>query len=175
MVEDVRWLDEDESRAWRSFQRLQARLTAQLSRDLSTHSELSYQDYVVLVALTDRLDGRMRLFELACEIGWEKSRISHQVTRMAERGLVDKFRCGDDHRGAFVVVSAQGRDQLAAAAPSHLEAVRRLFVDRLTPDQLAQVASMAETVLAAIAGEEERECGAGVTGDEGPVGCDGER
>jgi DNA-binding MarR family transcriptional regulator len=178
VVDDVRWLDEDEERAWRSFQLMQMRLNAELARDLSAHSPLSYQDYVVLVALTDRPDGRMRLFELAHHIGWEKSRTSHQVTRMAERGLVEKYPCGADRRGQVVEVTARGWDGIRAAAPSHVGAVRRLFVDRLTPAQLDQMTTVAATVLAAVAQHERRSC----DGGNGEVGagpcssaCDGDR
>ena len=90
-MSEVRWLDEREERERGArFQLMQMRLNAQLARDLAAHSELSYQDYVVLVALTAQPEGRMRLFELGHQLGWEKSRLSHQVTRMAERGLVEK-------------------------------------------------------------------------------------
>ncbi len=150
----TRWLDEDEQRAWRSFQVMQARLNAQLARDLSVHSELSYQDYVVLVALTAQPDGSLRLTHLGHELGWEKSRISHQVKRMVERGLVEKCRSGDDGRGAVVQVSALGRERIQAAAPSHVEAVRRLFVDRLTRGQLDDLGALARTVLEAVVAEE---------------------
>jgi DNA-binding MarR family transcriptional regulator len=92
----------------------------------------------------------MRLFELARLLGWEKSRLSHHVARMAERGLVAKDRCGSDRRGAFVLVTEVGRQEIEAAAPGHLEIVRRLFVDRLTHQQLDAVADAAETVLAAL-------------------------
>jgi DNA-binding MarR family transcriptional regulator len=151
---ETRWLDDREQQAWRSFQVMQARLNAQLARDLSAHSELSYQDYMVLVALTAQPDGRLRLTRLGHELGWEKSRISHQVTRMAERGLVEKFRCGDDGRGAWVEVSSFGRQRIEAAAPSHVDAVRRLFVDRLTEGQLDDLGVVALTVLEAVATEE---------------------
>ena len=133
---------------------MQARLSAQLARDLSAHSQLSYQDYMVLVALTAQPDGRLRISRIGHDLGWEKSRISHQVTRMAERGLVEKGRCGDDRRGAMVTVSAFGRAQIEAAAPSHVDAVRRLFVDRLTHAQLDELAALSQAVLAAVAAEE---------------------
>lgn len=152
---DVRWLDEREERAWRALQFMQMRLTAELARQLATESGLSYQDYLVLVALTDRPDGRMRLFELTRELGWEKSRLSHHVARMAERGLVAKESCDTDRRGAFVVVTSRGRKEIEAAAPGHLQAVRRLFVDRLTPRQLDAIAAAAETVLAGLDGHDE--------------------
>ena len=99
-------------------------------------------------ALTDRADGRLRPLELAAVLGWEKSRVSHQVARMADRGLVSKERCGTDRRGAFVVITKKGRREIEAAAPGHVAAVRRLFVDRLTPQQLDALADAAEAVLA---------------------------
>jgi DNA-binding MarR family transcriptional regulator len=153
-MEEVRWLDEREERAWRALQFMQMRLDAELARQLAACSGLSYSDYVVLVALTDRPDGRARAFELARELGWEKSRLSHHVARMAARGLVVRETCGADRRGAYVAVTGRGRAEIAAAAPGHVEAVRRLFIDRLTPGQLEAVGDAAETVLAAL--DEER-------------------
>ncbi len=86
-MDEVRWLNDREERAWRSLQFMQMRLEGELARQLAADSGLSYPDYVVLVALTDRPDGRMRLFELADVLGWEKSRLSHQVNRMAAASL----------------------------------------------------------------------------------------
>jgi DNA-binding MarR family transcriptional regulator len=145
-----RWLEEGEERAWRALQFMQMRLEGALARQLAVDSGLSYPDYVVLVALTDRADTRMRLYELAQILGWEKSRASHQVTRMAERGLVTKERCESDRRGAYVVLTGQGRRAIDAAAPGHVAAVRRLFVDSLTPGQLDAIGAAAEAVLAGL-------------------------
>ncbi len=150
MAVDVRWLDQREERAWRAMQFMQMRLAGELAHQLATESGLSYQDYVVLVALTDQPDGRRRLGELARDLGWEQSRLSHHIARMADRGLVRKEKCESDRRGWFVVVSEHGRQEIAAAAPGHVAAVRRLFVDRLTPRQLTCIAAAAETVLAGL-------------------------
>ena len=144
------WLDEREERAWRSLQFMTMRLDARLASELAAVSELSYSDYTVLVALTDRPDGRMRLFELAATLGWEKSRVSHQVARMVDRGLVSKDKCGDDRRGAFVVATDRGLAAIEAAAPHHVETVRRLFVDPLTPDELDALGRAAQKVLDAM-------------------------
>jgi len=149
-VDDVRWLDDREERAWRSLQFMQMRLEGELARELAADSGLSYPDYLVLVALTGRPEGRMRLFELARELGWEKSRLSHQVARMTDRGVVTKEKCDTDRRGASVVVTSNGRRVIAAAAPGHVAAVRRLFVDRLTPSQLDAIGEASEIVLAAL-------------------------
>jgi DNA-binding MarR family transcriptional regulator len=144
----VRWLSESEERAWRALQFMQMRLEAELARQLTAESGLSYPDYVVLVTLTDHPDGRLRLFELGATLGWEKSRLSHHVARMTGRGLVEKEPCDDDRRGAYVKVTARGRKEIEAAAPGHVDAVRRLFVDQLTARQLAALGEAAEAVLA---------------------------
>lgn len=146
----TRWLDAREERAWRALQFMQLRLEGELARDLARGSGLSYPDYLVLVALTDAPGGRLRLFQLAGVLGWEKSRASHQVSRMAGRGLVAKERCEGDRRGAEVVVTTRGRDKIAEAAPGHAAAVRRLFLDHLTRRQLDALADAAATVLAAL-------------------------
>lgn len=146
----MRWLDDDEQRAWRSLQFMQMRLDGELARQLASEAGLSYPDYLVLVALTDRPDGRLRPFELSEILGWEKSRVSHQVTRMVDRGLVEKEACDSDRRGAFVLVTPLGRRELEAAAPGHVDMVRRLFIDVLTPEQLRVIGEAADAVLAAI-------------------------
>ena len=147
---DVPWLDEREERAWRALQFMQMRLEARLARQLAVESGLSYPDYLVLVALTDDPHGRLRLFELGEVLGWEKSRLSHHVARMAERRLVTKEKCDSDRRGAYVAITNEGRREIEAAAPGHVAAVRRLFLDHLTPDELDAIRTAAEKVLADI-------------------------
>jgi DNA-binding MarR family transcriptional regulator len=149
-VDEHRWLDEREERTWRALQFMQMRMEGALARQLAADSGLSYPDYLVLVALTDAPDGRLRLFELAEVLGWEKSRLSHHVARMAGRGLVRKERCESDRRGSFVLVTQEGRREIEAAAPGHVAAVRRLFLDILDPSQLDAVGDAAEAVLAAL-------------------------
>jgi DNA-binding MarR family transcriptional regulator len=146
----VRWLDEREVQAWKSLQLMHMRLTAELARQLYTESRLSYQDYLVLAGLTDQPDGRLRLFEIARNLGWEKSRVSHHIARMVDRGLVVKEACDIDRRGAFVVITEHGRREIEAAAPGHVETVRRLFLDRITDGQLDAMGAAAEAVLAGL-------------------------
>lgn len=147
-MKNAKWLSAPEQRAWRALQLMQLRLEGELARQLAADSGLSYPDYLVLVALTESPDGRLRLFELGEVLGWEKSRLSHHVTRMADRDLVTKEKCGSDRRGAYVAVTAAGRRAIEEAAPGHVATVRRLFVDQLTPTQLEAIGDAAETVLA---------------------------
>lgn len=149
----VRWLDEDELRAWRQLQIMQAQLAAVLGRELVESTGLSYVDYLVLAALTDRPDGRMRAFELGRELGWEKSRLSHHVSRMADRGLVEKQKCSADRRGSHVAITKAGRKAIEAAAPGHVASVRQRFIDRLTREQILTLDAISATVLAGLADE----------------------
>ena len=147
---EVEWLSEREEAAWRALQLMHLRLDFELARRLAAESGLSYPDYTVLVALTAQPDGRLRASALARTLGWEKSRLSHHITRMAARGLVDRAPCPTDRRGAFVVVTPLGRKEIAAAAPGHVQAVRDLFVDHLTARQIDAVGEAAAVVLAAL-------------------------
>ncbi len=152
-MEPVQWLADDEQQDWRALQFMTMRLDAALARQMAEDSDLSLPDYGVLVALTDQPDGRMRLFELACLLGWEKSRLSHHIARMAARELLTKERCDSDRRGAYVVVTDHGRQRLVDAAPGHVAAVRRLVIDVLTAEQRAALGDAARTVLAALDAE----------------------
>ena len=147
MNETVKWLSPAEQQAWRSFIRLHQKLTARLGRDLQAHSKLSGADYEILVALTDTPDGRQRFLDLARTVEWERSRLSHQIARMAKRGLVAREECAEDGRGAFVVITPAGRETIEAAAPKHVAAVRRLVVDVLDPDELAALGRISDRVL----------------------------
>ncbi|MEU6411756.1 MarR family transcriptional regulator [Microbispora sp. NPDC046933] len=146
-MDSPRWLDTDEQRAWRAYLRMQGRLTARLNRQLQTDSALSLADYEVLVHLTDRQEGRLRPYELQRDLQWEQSRLSHHLTRMQRRGLVTREECADDGRGAYVVITEEGRRAITAAAPGHVETVRRLFFDGLTREQVAALERLATDVL----------------------------
>jgi DNA-binding MarR family transcriptional regulator len=147
MPQEPRWLTPSEQQAWRSFVRVHLRLDGLLSRRLQAESNLSSADYGVLVSLTDVPDGRQRLLELARVLEWEKSRMSHHITRMVRRGLVIREECAEDGRGAFVVITPAGRAAITAAAPLHVEAVRRLVVDVLTPEELGDLHLICERIL----------------------------
>ncbi|WP_105969080.1 MarR family winged helix-turn-helix transcriptional regulator [Streptomyces geranii] len=147
MGETARWLTPEEQHAWRSFIRLQERLGGRLARLLQTDSGLSGADFAVLVHLTDVPDGRQRYQDLGRALEWEKSRMSHHIARMAGRGLVVREECAEDARGAFVVITDAGRAAIEAAAPRHVEAVRELFLDHVTPAELRVLAQLSERVV----------------------------
>lgn len=122
------------------------RLFALLGRELAADG-LSNQDYAVLASLSDRDDHQARLVELGRELGWEKSRVSHHISRMEQRGLVAKSKCPTDQRGWFVSLTLTGSEAISAAAPGHVAVVRAHFIDLLSRDELHTLATIAERVL----------------------------
>ena len=139
------WLTEEQQQFWRGYLTMVSRLQTAMHRQLQRDCELSLADYDVLVALSEL--GPQRMNELGVVLGWEQSRVSHQVRRMRGRGLVTRIGSDDDRRGATVELSADGRAALEAAAPGHVDLVRSVVFDGLTAAQLRVFGSVIETVL----------------------------
>jgi DNA-binding MarR family transcriptional regulator len=142
----VRWLSADEQSVWRAYLGMKTQLDAQLGREMTDGSGLSMADFSVLVPLSEHPESRMRILELARGLQWEKSRLSHQLTRMQQRGLIERSNCSEDRRGSFVVLTADGRAAVEAAAPRHVEAVRRYVFDLLSPEQVTALGDIARAV-----------------------------
>jgi DNA-binding MarR family transcriptional regulator len=121
---------------WRAFIETTEELKSTLAARLQTENGLSPADYAVLLALQDADDHCVRSSELASRVGWQRSRLSHHLGRMERRGLIDRQECATDSRGAEVVITSAGSSAFRRATVPHLRAVRELFIDALTPDQL---------------------------------------
>jgi DNA-binding MarR family transcriptional regulator len=150
MSSDVRWLSPEEERLWRRWLLLNARLNATLQREMQDDSGLSSADFEVLVNLTDNPEGRVRVTDLASRMLWERSRLSHHVTRMEGRALVQKVECKEDGRGAWVVITPSGRTAIEKAAPGHVEAVRRLVFDALDDTEVATFTTLVDKLQAQV-------------------------
>jgi len=133
-------------RTWRDFIETVEALSWRLAGRLQSESSLSPGDYQVLLALSEADGHRMRSSELAAVIGWERSRLSHHLGRMEKRGLVGRDPCAADGRGAEVALTRHGSDCFRRATIPHLRAVRELFVDALSPQQLAAADDIARTL-----------------------------
>ena len=120
---------------------------AEVSRRLQQETGLSGADYDVLVILSEAPNGRLRAFEIGAVIGWEKSRLSHQLTRMQQRGLIERSNCSEDRRGAFVVLTPTGRATVEEAAPRHVESVRRYLFDELSAAEVDALGTIGRTVV----------------------------
>ncbi len=135
-------------RIWRDFIETTEALRAELASRLQSECALSPGDYAVLLALSEAPQRRLRSSELATEIGWERSRLSHHLGRMERRGLIRREECAADSRGAEIVLTDGGAESFRAATVPHLSAVRELFVDALTPQQLAAAGELAAALRA---------------------------
>jgi len=142
-----RWLTDEEQRAWRGLLQMTGRLDAHVNRQLQDTSGLSKADYDVLVPLSEAQGWRLRIFEIARALCWEQSRLSHHLARMEKRGLIEREDCLSDRRGAFVVLTASGRDAIETAAPAHADTIRSLVFDGLTSEQVSALTAVAEQVL----------------------------
>jgi DNA-binding MarR family transcriptional regulator len=138
----------DELRTWRDFVETTEVLRTVLAARLQSESALSPGDYSVLLALSEAAGRRMRSSEMAAHIGWERSRLSHHLGRMEQRGLIRREDCATDNRGAEVVLEPAGAEAFRTATVPHLRAVRDLFVDALTPEQLAAAGEIAAALRA---------------------------
>jgi DNA-binding MarR family transcriptional regulator len=144
------WLDGDQQRAWLAYIRVQLRLAYEMNRQLLADGGMSLPDYDVLTALSAAAGGRMRITVLAAQIGWERSRVSHHVRRMTARGLVTCGLSAADRRVTEVALTARGRQALAAAAPGHVDLVRRLFFGGLPAGLVRPLSEALESVYANI-------------------------
>lgn len=129
--EPVRWLTDDEQRAWRMLAAVVLRLPAQLDRQLQRDAHLTHFEYWVLVVLSEAEDRTLQLKHLAAQSNASASRLSHVVRRMEDRGLVERQPCPGDARASNAVLTDAGWRKLVEAAPGHVDAVREAVFDGL--------------------------------------------
>ncbi len=127
---------------WRLYMRVLLRLSYEMNRELLIDGGVSLADYHVLNALWGAPDRRMQIMALAIRIGWERSRVSHQVKRMGGRGLLTLEPMASDRRATNVVLSELGEQTYREASVGHSDLVRRLFFDGLEPERLAPLTEM---------------------------------
>src|SRR3954453_22677549 len=128
------WLSEDQQRVWRNYLAVSAGLQIEMNRQLQRDCGLSLADYDVLVALEER--DTCRVNELGERLGWEQSRLSHQLRRMRSRGLIERRGADDDRRGATVELTEDGRAALESAAQGQVDLVRDVVFDGVGPAEL---------------------------------------
>ncbi|MDX2701752.1 MarR family transcriptional regulator [Streptomyces sp. PA03-6a] len=130
------WLTADEQRAWRTYLEVGTLLLHQLGRDLEPF-DLTINDYEILVNLSESPEHRMRMSDLARATLQSKSRLSHQISRMENAGLVRRENCESDRRGLFAVLTDEGWETMRRVAPHHVAAVREHFIDLLPAEDQA--------------------------------------
>ncbi len=144
---DVTGLSTERTEAWHAFMQMQEVLTARMEQQLQRNANLSNADYSILAVLSDMPGCRARVFEVGRLLGWEKSRLHHQLTRMEHRGLVRREADPDSPRAMHAVLTDAGLAAITAAAPAHSDNVARLFFDQLTDRQVSQLTDISHRVL----------------------------
>jgi DNA-binding MarR family transcriptional regulator len=143
----TRWLDAEEQKAWRAWLYSTQLLQERLDRELTRETGISHAYYEILVQLSEAPDRRMRMSQLADRSLSSRSRLSHAVSRLEERGWIRREVCADDGRGQLAVLTDEGFAALEAAAPVHVEGVRTHLFDQLTPEQVNSLRAISETLL----------------------------
>jgi DNA-binding MarR family transcriptional regulator len=150
------WLDDDEQKAWRSYLLMHKTMSTHLERHLQREFGLSGSDFEILVNLSEAESGRMRAFELGRATQWEKSRMSHHLSRMEKRGLIRREAC--ESRYPEIAITEEGLAAIKACAPTHATRVREFFVDVLGPDRLAALGEACDEVVETIEQHRRSDC-----------------
>ena len=147
---EPRWLDDDERQAWLRLVAVVELLPAALDTQLRRDADLTHFEYFVLAMLSEAPERTLRMTSLAQRTNATLPRLSHVVRRLEQRGLVDRFPCPEDRRATNARLTANGWDTVAAAAPGHVDTVRRLVLDPLSPAQLAQLRRIGDSLLSVL-------------------------
>ena len=148
LVSDVRWLNDDEGRAWRAFLLGTQLLMDQLDRELLQQVGIPHAYYAIMVALSEQPHRALRMTEISDLLRFSKSRLTHAISRLEERGWVERVACSTDRRGQYAVLTDAGLTALQAAAPTHVAGVRSHLFDRLNPEQVEQLRAIGEAIAA---------------------------
>lgn len=143
-------LSADEVAAWRAFYAMRRTLDRALDLQLLRDSGISASEYEVLLAINAGPDQRLRIRDIAAGIGWEKSRVSHLVSRMERRSLLSRTECASDARGSWVGLTPQGHRAIAGAMGGHVAAIRRFFFDVLEEDEAGRLVDLSGRIVGAI-------------------------
>ncbi len=140
---DLRWLSDDEQRAWRLFLRFQRTLADRLSGDLAPFG-LGFGDYEVLALLSEAPGRQLRMTELAQVVVSPRSRLTYQIDQLVHRGLVERIKCDTDRRGYYAHLTDLGWDTVRILAPVHVSGIRRHLFEHLTHEEVLAMAAVLE-------------------------------
>jgi DNA-binding MarR family transcriptional regulator len=155
-VTETRWLNADEQRAWRNYIEATTMLLDVLDRQLQNDSGMPHGYFEILVRLSETPDRTMRMSELAEATRSSRSRLSHAIARLEERGWVERRDCQTDRRGQLATLTESGLAALSSAAPGHVATVRAHVIDRLTPEQVRQLGDITQAVIDGMTDDEGR-------------------
>lgn len=143
---DRHLLTESQMRAWRAFLGASTLVSARLNHELDEAAAISMYEYEILVRLFESEAGRVRMSQLADQVSYSRSRLTHTVGRLERAGYVLRSSCPNDRRGVYAHLTKAGYEFLAQTAPIHLDGVRRHLIDRFTPSELATLTELLEKI-----------------------------
>jgi DNA-binding MarR family transcriptional regulator len=146
----TRWLENEEQEAWRAYLESTLLLFDALDRQMQQDSGMPHAYYEILVRLSETEGHNMRMSELAVQTRSSRSRLSHAIDRLQERGWVERADCPTDRRGQLAHLTEKGFAVLSDAAPSHVAMVRQHVIDRLSPDQIRHLADIGNSIIAGL-------------------------
>ena len=143
---DRQLLTESQMRAWRAFLGASTLVSARLNHELDEAAAISMYEYEILVRLFESEAGRVRMSQLADQVSYSRSRLTHTVGRLERAGYVLRSSCPNDRRGVYAHLTQAGYEFLAQTAPIHLDGVRRHLINRFTPSELATLTELLEKI-----------------------------
>ena len=145
---DPEWLDDEEMRIWRGFVEVSGRVKQLLDLALKLDSDMTFDDYEVLVHLSEAAEQRLRMTDLSERLLHSQGRLTQRIDRLVGRGWVARQKCPDDGRVTHAVITKKGMAAAVAAAPGHLADVRALLIDLIEPAERATVVDVFERIAA---------------------------
>lgn len=149
-MDQTRWLDDDQQHAWRRLAAVILKLPSELEAQLQRDAGMSHFEYWVVALLSEASDRNLRLSQLAAQANASLSRLSHVITRLEQRGWVTRRPCPEDARATLAVLTDAGFEAVVAAAPGHVDAVRRFVFDGLDPADVHDLARVCAAILTRI-------------------------
>jgi DNA-binding MarR family transcriptional regulator len=146
-MSDPRWLTDVEQRSWRPLVSLLLRLPAAIDAEFQRDAGITHFEYMVLSSLSEAPDRTLRMSDLAALASGSLSRLSHVVSRLEKRGWIRRESCPGDGRFINAVLTDEGWDKVAATAPGHVEAVRKLVIEALSPEEFRALGEFSQSVL----------------------------
>jgi DNA-binding MarR family transcriptional regulator len=149
-AEEIRWLDHVELDAWIPFSAMLMALLSALDAQLERDAGLSLFAYTAMAGLSEAPERTLPMSELAVLANGSLSRLSHAVSSLERRGWVRRSPCPDNARITHATLTDAGYQKVLATAPGHVETVRRLVLDSITPDQLHTLGALSQQVLGSL-------------------------
>ncbi|WP_051215665.1 MarR family winged helix-turn-helix transcriptional regulator [Granulicoccus phenolivorans] len=149
-ADEPRWLTPAERSAWLAMAALTVKLPGSLDAQLQRDQGISFFEYMVLSVLSERADRTLQMSFIAEATSSSLSRLSHTAKRLEGQGLLRRERIPGAGRRTNAILTQAGYDKVVAAAPGHVEYVRQVLIDAVTPEQLAELKTIGKTVLSRI-------------------------